>query len=149
MTLPLLKPALYRAQGTPALPEHPALLGGTCRCGHVFYPWQSYGCERCGATGDALTPVALSGRGRVESSAVVHLHASPARQAPFTVTAVRLEDGPLVRTLALGSEAGQGTGGTRLVPGDAVVAVLAEVLDGQQEGSTQARALDLCFVRVA
>ncbi|RWA52939.1 hypothetical protein AU476_15575 [Cupriavidus sp. UYMSc13B] len=146
MTLPLLKPALYRAQGTPALPEQPALLGGTCRCGHLFYPWQSYGCERCGATGDALTPAALSGRGRVESSAVVHLHASPERQAPFTVTAVRLEDGPLVRTLALGSDAGRGTA---LVPGDAVVAVLAEVSDGQQEGSTQARALDLRFVRVA
>ncbi|AQV97224.1 hypothetical protein BJN34_25520 [Cupriavidus necator] len=146
MTLPLLKPALYRAQGTPALPEHPALLGGTCRCGHVFYPWQSYGCERCGAAGDALTPMALSGRGKVEASAVVHLHASPERQAPFTVTAVRLDDGPLVRTLALASETGQGTG---LVPGDAVVAVLAEVSDRQQEGSTPARALDLRFVRVA
>ena len=34
----LLKPALYRAEGADAVPEHPALLGGACACGYVFFP---------------------------------------------------------------------------------------------------------------
>jgi uncharacterized OB-fold protein len=120
MTLPLLKPALYRASGTPDVPEHPALLGGECRCGHVFFPWQTYGCERCGSDGDALTPRALGGRGVVEACAEVHLHAAPDREAPFTVAAVRLDDGPLVRTLVA-----QECVGT-LVPGDTVVTTLVK-----------------------
>ena len=89
----LLKPALYA--------RHPAgsvvLLGGKCARGHVFFPFQSFGCERCGST--ELQPVDLAGAGRLIASAVVHLHADPARPAPFTVGTVALDDGPVVRTL--------------------------------------------------
>lgn len=123
MTLSLLKPALYRAQGTQDVPNHPALLGGQCRCGHVFFPYQARGCERCGGHGEALSPRPLSGRGIVESSAVVHLHAAADRAAPFTIAAVRLDDGPLVRTLVAQDRA------EPLRRGDAVVTTLVAVGD--------------------
>jgi len=93
----LLKPALYRAEGADAVPEHPALLGGACACGYVFFPLQRYGCEKCG--GLDIEPRALSGAGALLASARVHLHAGKGREAPFTVGSVRLDDGPIVRTL--------------------------------------------------
>lgn len=144
MSFPLLKPALYRAQGTASLPDRPALLGGKCRCGYIFFPWQAYGCERCGRAGDALTPVALTGRGVVESSALVRLHASPDREAPFVVATVRLEEGPVVRALAA---CDQFAGGAGLVPGAPVVTELAEVRASGPAGDSADRALDLRFVR--
>ena len=131
----LLKPALYRRAGTAARPDHPALLGGACACGHVFFPLQAYGCERCGGTD--LRPLALSGAGRLLASARVHLHAGKGREAPFTVGSIRLEDGPIIRTLVEG-------GGAGLRPGAAVVAVLAPVDD--PDG---ARRLDLRFAAEA
>jgi len=89
----LLKPTLYK--------RHPAgnivLLGGKCARGHVFFPFQSFGCERCGST--ELQAVDLAGAGRLVASALVHLHADPARPAPFTIGTVALDDGPVVRTL--------------------------------------------------
>jgi len=93
----LLKPALYRAEGTPQAPSRPALLGGVCARGHVFFPLQPYGCERCGSV--ELRPMALSGVGRLLASARVHLHPGKGREAPFTVGAIQLDDGPIVRTL--------------------------------------------------
>jgi uncharacterized OB-fold protein len=95
MTTPLLKPELYAA----ADPDPPVLLGGRCRCGHIFFPMQTYGCERCGATGSALAPLSLAGRGRLVATATVHLHADPARPAPFVVGTIALDDGPVIRTL--------------------------------------------------
>jgi uncharacterized protein len=94
----LLKPGLYRAEGTDAAPHHPALLGGECTaCGYVFFPMQRYGCEKCGSVD--LRPRALSGAGRLLASARVHLHAGKGREAPFTVGSIQLDDGPIVRTL--------------------------------------------------
>jgi hypothetical protein len=99
----LLKPGLYRAEGTPRAPNHPALLGGACACSYVFFPMQAFGCERCGRLDAA--PRALSGIGHLLASARVHLHAGKGREAPFTVGAVALDDGPIVRTLIVdGSE---------------------------------------------
>ena len=97
--LELLKPGLYSPSGTAACPGHPSLTGGSCSCGHVFFPMQTYGCERCGRFGDALTPRQLSGRGRIMALATVHLHAGKGRIAPFTIVTIALEDGPVVRTL--------------------------------------------------
>src|SRR6185437_395144 len=97
----LLKPALYRAEGTDAVPAHPALLGGACACGYLFFPLQRYGCEKCG--GLEIEPRALSGAGSLLASARVHLHAGKGREAPFTVGSVRLDDGPIVRTLIVES----------------------------------------------
>jgi len=118
--LELLKPALYRRVGSPARPELPALLGGACACGHVFFPLQGYGCERCGGTD--LQPRALTGAGTLLASARVHLHAGKGREAPFTVGAIRLEDGPIIRTLIDGDEA-------EPRPGAAMVALLAPTAD--------------------
>ena len=131
MTEPaLLKPMLYRKEGTGADSAHPALLGGECTCGYVFFPMQTYGCERCGGTN--LAPRVLSGRGKLLASARIHLHAGKNRQAPFTVVSVALDDGPIVRTL-LEADAD-------VHPGDRMVTVLAPVLDA--EG---AHRLDLRF----
>lgn len=110
--LTLLKPTLYRAEGTAEAPNRPALLGAVCARGHVFFPLQRYGCERCGSLD--LEPKALSGVGRLLASARVHMHAGKGREAPFTVGSIQLEDGPIVRTLI---EAGEGAtlgAGTRM-----------------------------------
>jgi hypothetical protein len=101
----LLKPALYRAEGSAAAPDHPALLGGKCAdCGYVFFPLQAYGCERCGSV--RLEPQLLSGTGRLQASAQVHLHPGKGREAPFAVGAIALDDGPIVRTLIEDDSAG-------------------------------------------
>ena len=79
--------------------EPPGLLGGKCRtCGYQFFPYQGYGCLKCGSTD--LEEVRLAGRGEVLSTAKVHLHASPDRPTPFTIVEVRLNDGPCLRALA-------------------------------------------------
>ena len=98
----LLKPTLYRAEGTVDAPTHPALLGGVCANGHVFFPLQRYGCERCGSV--ELQPRPLSGVGRLLASARVHLHPGKGREAPFTVGSIQLDGGPIVRTLIAGDE---------------------------------------------
>ena len=94
-----LKPDLY---SQPDSGTAPLLHGGRCRCGHVFFPMQAYGCEKCGAIGDALSPAALPARGTLVASARVLLHARKDREPPFVVVSVRLDDGPVVRTLLAG-----------------------------------------------
>ena len=127
-SLPLLKPELY----TPG--PVPTLRGGACTCGHLFFPMQAHGCEKCGLSGDALTPRDLSGKGRLNALAKVHLHAGKARKAPFTVATIQLDDGPVVRTL-LDTESEDA-----IRPGDMVVARLLPVA-----GEDGVQALDLRF----
>jgi uncharacterized OB-fold protein len=123
----LLKPALYKASGTPALRDHPALIGGRCVCGHVFFPMQHYGCERCGRHGENLSTIELTGRGRLIASAEVHMHMGKGRQAPFVVGSIALEDGPMVRTLLVGGDSGNSP-----QPGDSMVTILVPVADGDE-----------------
>jgi uncharacterized OB-fold protein len=92
MEFPLLKPALY-AHGA----SEPVLLGGACVCGHVFFPMQSFGCERCGRHGEALSGKALRGVGVLLAATVVHLHHDKQRPPPFAIGAIQLDDGPVVR----------------------------------------------------
>lgn len=120
----LLKPALYREEGAPPEPDRPALLGGACACGYVFFPLQRYGCEKCG--GLDIAPRALAGAGRLLASARVHLHAGKGREAPFTIAAVALDDGPVVRTLVV-------EGAPPLAPGQRMVTVLTPVSDPEGE----------------
>lgn len=120
MTAELLKPMLYSQDGSDADPTHPAILGGACACGYIFFPMQNFGCERCGSTD--LKPSALTGRGTLIASARVHLSASKHRTAPFTVGSIRLDDGPIVRTLLIEDD-------RPFHPGDAVVTSLIEVRD--------------------
>lgn len=86
--------------------DPPQLRGGHCRsCGFVFFPFQTYGCEQCGAYGESLVPQALQGHGTVSATTVVHRHASARRTAPFRVVQVALDSGPKVRGVAVeGSE---------------------------------------------
>ena len=129
---PLLKPDLYQEAGSPARPDLPALLGGVCDCGYVFFPLQPYGCERCG--GVKLRGKALTGAGRLLAVARVHLHAGKGREAPFTVGAIRLDDGPIVRTLLEGDP-------SLMRPGAPVVSTLASVTDAEGD-----QRLDLRFI---
>jgi len=135
----LHKPRLYRLEGTDALPHHPALLGTRCECGYAHFPPQNYGCEQCGRYGDALTDIALSGRGTLTSVATVHIHSGFATDAdtipimvPFTIATVELDEGPRVRGLLV-----EGTGAVR--PGTMVVTSMADI------GAGGTRILDLRF----
>ena len=93
----LAHPALYTAA------DAPKLNGGRCKkCGYVFFPPQTYGCEFCGATIEQLEAVALAGAGKLHSFATVHLHqdrSGKGLQAPFTVGLIVLDDGPAVRAI--------------------------------------------------
>jgi hypothetical protein len=89
------------------------LIGGQCgHCGYVFFPKQSFGCERCGHHAGDITTLSLSSRGSVEVSALVHHHADPRRPPPFVVAQVLLDGGPRVRALAEGDA--ELAGGTRV-----------------------------------
>src|SRR3984893_2774445 len=89
---------LFQGTGTSVLPDHPALIGWTwLSCGNFFFTMQRFGCERCGSVN--LKERTLTGRGKVLTCAKVHEHRSSGREAPFTVAAVLMEDGPMVRAL--------------------------------------------------
>jgi uncharacterized OB-fold protein len=90
---------LFAETGTDALPDRPALIGGRCVCGHPFFPMQHFGCERCGRFAADLAEVRLAGRGELIAFAQVHLHARPYPKVPFTVLALKLDDGPVIRAL--------------------------------------------------
>jgi hypothetical protein len=90
--------------------DPPQLRGGHCRnCGFVFFPFQTYGCEQCGAYGDSLESRPLAGHGTVSATTVVHRHASERRTSPFRVVQVTLDSGPMVRGVTVeGTEPGVG-----------------------------------------
>jgi uncharacterized OB-fold protein len=80
--------------------EVPILIGGRCiHCGYVFFPAQTYGCERCGQTSEGLETTDLNARGKLIAFAQVHLHAKPVPATPFTVVVVSLDEGPSVRAI--------------------------------------------------
>jgi hypothetical protein len=95
---------------------------------------QTYGCERCGSHGDALTPCLLSTSGTLLAEAVVHLHADKSRPAPFTVVKVALDDGPVVRSLLADDS-------RRVSPGRRMLAKLVPV----RHSETGETVLDLRF----
>lgn len=102
----LLKPTLYSKNTDDAF-DPPFLLGRACSCGHVFFPPQDFGCEKCGNTGMAIKPLRLEGTGHLLSWATVHMHARDYPKAPFVVGKVALDGGPVIRALLrVGSEAG-------------------------------------------
>jgi uncharacterized OB-fold protein len=74
------------------------LLGMTCRqCGHVAFPRQRNGCEKCGATDTDLTDEELVCRGTLVSYATVHMHQAKTIAAPFVIGEVKLDRGPTLR----------------------------------------------------
>ena len=75
----------------------------TCpTCGLVAVPPEPIGCERCGLAADQLEPTIVSSEGVVTARATVHQHARPEPPTPFVVVEVRLDAGPVVRSLLRG-----------------------------------------------
>ncbi|PKP72232.1 MAG: hypothetical protein CVT83_00910 [Alphaproteobacteria bacterium HGW-Alphaproteobacteria-5] len=98
MDRPLAQPGLYAMK----MDGHPVLLGQICAaCGHVSFPRQDFGCEKCGAYGEMLQKKELEAEGILRSFAEVHLHSGKGIEAPFTIGEVALADGPLVRATML------------------------------------------------
>ncbi|HRK63421.1 MAG TPA: OB-fold domain-containing protein [Terricaulis sp.] len=87
-------------------PDGPVLLAARCAaCGRASFPRQSFGCEGCGAHGDAMAPVEIAARGALISFAIVRKHMGGDIETPFAIGEVRLNDGPVIRcTLADGLE---------------------------------------------
>lgn len=114
---------LFRAEGG----GEPVLIGGRCRkCGAVFFPMQTYGCERCGEPGEGLEAADLAGRGRLVAYSQVNLHAQPSPPTPFTAVVIRLDDGPTIRALLdppvdAGLKAGQRMQARLVMDGEAEV----------------------------
>lgn len=82
---------------------HPMLLGMICgTCGHVAFPEQPYGCEKCGETAN-IQPRKLPCRGMLSSFATVNLHRSERIATPFIIGEVKLESGPTIRITMLES----------------------------------------------
>lgn len=78
------------------------LQGVACeKCGHLAFPEQHYGCEKCGATGGDLVSRALAAKGTLLAFATVNLHRGKDIDAPFVVGSIRLDDGPTVRCTLL------------------------------------------------
>lgn len=93
MSIRIEHPTLYR-EGTPS----PLLLAARCAaCSRVSFPRQAYGCEACGARGEALAPVEIAARGTLLSFAAVRKHTGADIAAPFAIGEIRLDDGPVIR----------------------------------------------------
>ncbi|HEX4769055.1 MAG TPA: zinc ribbon domain-containing protein [Lichenihabitans sp.] len=106
--------AVFSPDGTAALPNHPALLGGRCEaCGHAFFPMQTYGCEKCGSQN--LKAVSLSGKGRLIACAEVFISANKHHPAPYTIGSIVTDDGAVVRSIL------DVPPGARLTPGAVMV----------------------------
>lgn len=94
----LVHPSLYARAGDGTL----FLQGVRCSaCGRRAFPFQPYGCEKCGAHGEALEALSLEARGHLVSYAKVHRHQGKDIDAPFIIAQIQLDAGVFVRaTLA-------------------------------------------------
>jgi uncharacterized OB-fold protein len=86
------RPTLFTAPEDPATP--PALRCGRCDCGHVFFPPQQLGCERCGAHGDALEVVEVAARGVLQACAASHREPRADARGPRVLGTIVLDAGP-------------------------------------------------------
>lgn len=83
------------------------LQGVACaKCGHLDFPEQHYGCEKCGATGDDLKPRALGAKGKLLAFAMVNLHRGKDIDAPYIVGSIKLDEGPTIRCTLVESDEG-------------------------------------------
>lgn len=105
--------------------DPPNLRGGACSsCGHRFFPFQTYGCERCGAWGEQLQPLALAGRGVLQNQA--RIESRDAGRESFVIARVILEPGLVIRALLTGNlETAR--------PGTPLIGRLVDSDDGQRE----------------
>jgi uncharacterized OB-fold protein len=98
------------------------LRGVRCRaCGRTAFPAQEFGCERCGAHGEDLEPVELSGHGTVLALLTVHEHPDPAVPTPSAVAGIQLEEGPVLRARVGAGVDAAGTAVTAAADGGVLV----------------------------
>lgn len=91
------------------------LITGVCSaCGHKFFPFQTLGCERCGAHGSAITEARVLATGKVHSAVVVWRHRGAGIEAPFQIADVVLDSDVKVRALIKFSVAPALAAGTRV-----------------------------------
>ncbi|MDH4143816.1 MAG: OB-fold domain-containing protein [Acidimicrobiia bacterium] len=90
-------------------------------CGHLAFPDERYGCERCGALVERHESVTLAPRGVVSAAATVHRHHQPEPATPFVMVTVRLDEGPALKgvlaTPAPGTAPTPGTDAAHLARG--------------------------------
>jgi uncharacterized OB-fold protein len=68
------------------------LTGWVCHeCGQRGLPYQDFGCERCGASRDAIGEAEFAARGTLRSCAVIRRHA--VWPVPFTMGEIQLDSG--------------------------------------------------------
>ena len=107
--------------------DRPRLRATRCgSCGTRYFPPQRFGCEECGADGDALADELIDGSGTVNASATVHHHPF-GLAVPFAVAEIVLDAGPTVRGL-LDTPTDEG-----VRPGDRVGAVVVSSGDTPSE----------------
>jgi uncharacterized protein len=123
MALVSAHPELYTVDETGA----PTLTGVIDPDGHVSYPFQRFGSEVTGAYGDRLTPIALAGTGTVTARAEVQHHPAGDLPTPFTVAAIALDEGPLIRGLLVD--------GASVAVGERVRAITVPVHRGDDEAA--------------
>ena len=72
---------------------------GRCRaCGLLFFPPQSYGCERCGANGGELAVVEGTAAGTLLDA--VRVPGGDGSPPEFTLARIQLDEGVVVRAVA-------------------------------------------------
>jgi hypothetical protein len=113
--------------------SRPVLKAVRCGCGHIAFPFQIFGCERCGAFA-GLEKVGLPALGTIAACAVVQMPSTDGPGTPFAVAAVRLSSGLVIRALLAELDA---------QPGDTVEGVMVSVSAERPEPT-----VDLRFQRV-
>jgi len=91
------KQTLFTVPESPEVP--PALLCGRCECGHVFFPAQRRGCERCGAHGNRIQIVETAARGVLRAFVTVHHPKPKPGDRPRVVGTVMLDAGPVFEVI--------------------------------------------------
>lgn len=126
----LLRPECYDLDES----SRPVLTAVRCGCGHIAFPFQTFGCERCGAFA-GFEKVGLPALGTIAACAVVPMRSADGPGTPFAVAAVRLSSGLVIRALLAELDA---------QPGDTVEGVMVGVSAERPEPT-----VDLRFQRVS
>ena len=90
------KPTLFTVPVDTDAP--PLLCGGYCRCGRLLFPAQRFGCDACGAAGDAIRLVEFEGSGVLTAFATSHRQRRPESESPLVVGTIALDAGPVVES---------------------------------------------------
>jgi len=96
------QPTLYKLTDSPA--ELIRLKGGKCRCGYLFFPYHTYGCEKCGASADATQPFPLAARGILVSVAEVFRPHARGINPPYLIGTIELDVALRVQAILEGSK---------------------------------------------